>query len=181
MLPHLFAMMGPDAMILVFWMLNFKPTFSLSSFTFIKRLFSSSSLYAISFFFTFFTFCQLHIWVYWYFSQQSWSQLVLHPSQCFSWCTLLTLTGRQIWQLTSTQLGGVGLSIIHYFIKFPDTIFIKDLLFLLICQYSVNTSCTVTYPMSNRICTPYQIVKGVEKCNKMMGEAKTPFKKIQYL
>ena len=32
---------GPDAMILVFWMLSFKPTFSLSSFTFIKRLFSS--------------------------------------------------------------------------------------------------------------------------------------------
>ena len=30
---------GPDAMILVFWMLSFKPTFSLSSFTFIKRLF----------------------------------------------------------------------------------------------------------------------------------------------
>ena len=40
-------MMGPDAMILVFWMLSFKPTFSLSSFTFIKRLFSSSSLSAI--------------------------------------------------------------------------------------------------------------------------------------
>ena len=33
--------MGPEAMILVFWMLSFKPTFSLS-FTFIKRLFSSS-------------------------------------------------------------------------------------------------------------------------------------------
>ena len=31
--------MGPDAMIFVFWMLSFKPTFSLSSFTFIKRLF----------------------------------------------------------------------------------------------------------------------------------------------
>ena len=29
---------GPDATILVFWMLNFKPAFSLSSFTFIKRL-----------------------------------------------------------------------------------------------------------------------------------------------
>ena len=39
--------MGPDAMILVFWMLNFKPTFPLSSFTFIQRLFSSSSLSAI--------------------------------------------------------------------------------------------------------------------------------------
>ena len=39
--------MGPDAMILVFWMLSFKPTLSLSSFTFIKRLFNSSSLSAI--------------------------------------------------------------------------------------------------------------------------------------
>ena len=39
--------MGPGAMILVFWMLSFKPTFSLSSFTFIKRLFSSSLLSAI--------------------------------------------------------------------------------------------------------------------------------------
>ena len=39
--------MGPDAMIIVFWMLSFKPTFSLSSFTFIKRLFSSSSLSVI--------------------------------------------------------------------------------------------------------------------------------------
>ena len=39
--------MEPDAMILVFWMLNFKPTFSLSSFTFIKMFFSSSLLSAI--------------------------------------------------------------------------------------------------------------------------------------
>ena len=39
--------MGPDAMIFVFWMLSFKPTFSFSSFTSIKRLFSSSSLSAM--------------------------------------------------------------------------------------------------------------------------------------
>ena len=39
--------MGPGAMILVFWMLSFKPAFSLSYFTFIKRIFSSSSLSAI--------------------------------------------------------------------------------------------------------------------------------------
>ena len=39
--------MGPDAMILVFWMLSFKPTFSLSSFMFIKRFLNSSSLSAI--------------------------------------------------------------------------------------------------------------------------------------
>ena len=39
--------MGLDAMILVFIMLSFKPTFSLSSFTFIKRLFGSSLLSVI--------------------------------------------------------------------------------------------------------------------------------------
>ena len=38
--------MGPDAMILGFQMLSFKPAFSLSSFTLIKRLFSSSLLSA---------------------------------------------------------------------------------------------------------------------------------------
>ena len=51
--------MGPDSMILAFWMVNFKPVFSLSSLTLIKRLFSSSSLSAIRVFF-------LHIWGYWY-------------------------------------------------------------------------------------------------------------------
>src|SRR5574340_1197215 len=39
--------MGPDAMIFILLMLSFKPTFSLSTFTFIKRLLSSSSLSAI--------------------------------------------------------------------------------------------------------------------------------------
>ena len=39
--------MGTDALSLVFWRLSFKPSFSLSSFTFIKRLFSSPSLSAI--------------------------------------------------------------------------------------------------------------------------------------
>ena len=39
--------MGPDAMILVFCILSFKTTFSLSSFTFIKRVYSSFSLLAI--------------------------------------------------------------------------------------------------------------------------------------
>ena len=51
--------MGPDVMILVFWILNFKQTFSLSSFTFIKRFFSSSSLSARRGY-------HLHIWGYWY-------------------------------------------------------------------------------------------------------------------
>ena len=40
--------MGLNAMIFIFWMLSFRPAFSLSSFTLIKRLLSSSSLSAIS-------------------------------------------------------------------------------------------------------------------------------------
>ena len=39
--------MGPDAMIFIFWMLSFKPTFSLSFFTYINRFFSSSMISAI--------------------------------------------------------------------------------------------------------------------------------------
>ena len=73
--------MGLYAMILVFWMLSFKQTFSFSSFTFIKGLFSSSSL-------SLKMWCHLHIWGYWYFSLQSWFQPVLIPAQHFSWCTL---------------------------------------------------------------------------------------------
>ena len=76
-------MMVPDAMILVFWMLSFKSAFSLSSFTFVKRLFSSSSLSAFGWY-------HLHIWGYWYFSQQSWFQLVIHPAQHFAWYILHT-------------------------------------------------------------------------------------------
>ena len=62
--------MGPDAMILVFWMLSFEPTFSLSSFTFINRLFSSVLLHFLPE-----VWCHLNIWGYWYFSQISWFQL----------------------------------------------------------------------------------------------------------
>ena len=46
--PHLFAMKWWDQMPWsVFWMLSFKPPFSLSSFTFINRLFSFPTLSAI--------------------------------------------------------------------------------------------------------------------------------------
>ena len=72
--------MGLDAMILVFKTLSFNPTFSLSSFTFIKRLFSSSSLSAIGVVSS--AYLRLLIFL------QSWFQLVLPPAQRFSWCTL---------------------------------------------------------------------------------------------
>ena len=76
--------MEPDAMILVFWMLSFKPTFSLSCFTFFKVLFSSS-------FFLPSGWCHLDIWGHWYFSRKSWFQLVLHPAQHFTWWSCLSL------------------------------------------------------------------------------------------
>ena len=66
---------------LSFWMLSSKPTFSLSSFTFIKRLFSSSSLSAIRVVSS--TYLRLLI-----FLRQSWFQLMLHPAWPFAWCTL---------------------------------------------------------------------------------------------
>ena len=62
--------MGPDPMILVFWMLSFKPAFSLSSFTFIKKL-------LVPLLFLPWEWCHLHICGYWYFSWKSWFQLVL--------------------------------------------------------------------------------------------------------
>ena len=81
--PHLFAMQwwNPDTMILVFWMLSFKPAFSLYSFTFIKRLFSSSSLSAIRDLSS--AYLRLLIFVL-----AIWFQFVLHPAQHFTWCTL---------------------------------------------------------------------------------------------
>ena len=74
-------LMGLYAMILVFWMLSFKPTFWLSSFTFIKRLFSSSSLCAIRVVSS--AYLRLLI-----FFRAILIPPVLPPVQNFSWCTL---------------------------------------------------------------------------------------------
>ena len=71
---------GAGCMILVFWMLNFKPAFSLSLYTFIRRFFCSSSLSAIKMSSTY-----LRLLI---FLQQSWFQLVLHPAWHFAWRTL---------------------------------------------------------------------------------------------
>jgi len=80
--PYIYhELMGLDAMILAFWMLSFKPAFSLSSLTFIMRLFSSSSLSAIrvvSSAYLRLLILQLAILI----------QLVLHPARHFTWCTL---------------------------------------------------------------------------------------------
>ena len=83
--------MGPAAMILVFWMLSFKPAFSFFSFTFIKKIFSSTVLFAFCH-----EWCHLHIWDYWYFSLQSWFQRGLHPVWHFSWCSRASLIAQLV-------------------------------------------------------------------------------------
>ena len=72
---------GPDPMIFVLWMLSFKPAFSFSSFTFIKRRCSFFLLSAIRVVSS--AYLRLLI-----FSQQSWFQLVLPPAQHFESCAL---------------------------------------------------------------------------------------------
>ena len=78
-LPICHEVMGPDAMILVFWMLSFKPTFSLSSFTFIRSLFSSSlsaiRVVSSAYLRLLIFFLAILIW--------AWTS-----SKHFSWCTL---------------------------------------------------------------------------------------------
>ena len=63
--------MGLDAMILVFWMPSFKPDKSSSRDSSVPLCF-----------------LPLGVWGYWYSSWESWFQLVLHPAQHFTWCTL---------------------------------------------------------------------------------------------
>ena len=72
--------MGPDAIIFFFcWVLSqlFHSPLSPSS---------RGSLFPL--FFLPLGWCNWHIWCYCYFSQQSWFQLVIHPAQYFTWCTL---------------------------------------------------------------------------------------------
>ena len=73
-------LMGPDAMIFAFWSLSFKPDFSLSSFTLIKRLFSSSSLSALR--------VKSSAYLRLLFLLAILIPALNHPAQHFTWCTL---------------------------------------------------------------------------------------------
>ena len=73
--------MGLDARILVFqcWV---------SSQLFLSPLSPSSRGAMVSLHFLLLEWYYLHIWDCWYFSQQSWFQLLIHPGQHFAQCTL---------------------------------------------------------------------------------------------
>ena len=73
------AVMGLDAMILVFLIFIFKPGLSLSSFILIKRRLVLLCFLPLEWY-------NPHIWGCWCFSHLSWFQLVSHPAQHFSWC-----------------------------------------------------------------------------------------------
>ena len=68
-------------LVFFFLMLSFKPAFPLSSFTLIRRFFSPSSLSAIRVVSS--AYLRLLVFV-----PECWFQLVTHPAQHFSWCTL---------------------------------------------------------------------------------------------
>ena len=70
-----------SGMIFIFWMLSLKSAFSLFSLIFIRRLLSSSSLSALWVVSS--AYLRLLISL-----PATWFQLVLHPVQHFSWCTL---------------------------------------------------------------------------------------------
>ena len=75
------GIMGPDATILVFWILSFKPVFSLSSSP-------SSRGSKVPLYFLLLEWYHLHIWGCWCFSHLYWFQLVTHPAHHFSWCAM---------------------------------------------------------------------------------------------
>ena len=70
--------MGPDTMILVFWMLCFKLAFSLSSFTLIRGSLVPLHFLPLGW-------CHLHIWDYWYFSLQTDGGNNANSDRRFSW------------------------------------------------------------------------------------------------
>ena len=72
--------MGQDAMILIFRMLSFKAEFSLSSFTFIKKLFSSSLLSIIRVVSSAYLRLLIFLWQFWFW-------LMVNPAEHFA-CTL---------------------------------------------------------------------------------------------
>ena len=79
--PVCHEVMGPDAIILAFWMLSFKPAFH-------SPLSPSSRDSLVLICFLLLEWYHLFICSCSNFSQQSWFQLVSHPVRHFTWCTL---------------------------------------------------------------------------------------------
>ena len=137
--------MGPDAMIFVFWMLSFKPMFSFSSFTFIKRLFSSSSLSAIRVVSSAYPWLLIFlpeilipacassnlIFCLMYYSYksnkqgdniQSWHTPFPILNQCFVPCPVLTVTSWSAYRFLRRKVvwSGIPVSWVHYVLHWQE-------------------------------------------------------------
>ena len=100
--------MGPDDMILVFesWVL---------SQLFDSHVLPSSGDSLVPLCFLPLEWYQLHIWGCWYFSWQSWFQLVIHPTQHFTWCVMYS-TYNVNKQSDSIQPWGTTFPILNLFV-----------------------------------------------------------------
>ena len=106
--------MGPDAMILVFWMLSFNSTFSLSSFTFIKRLFKTHEKENIQ-------------------GKQIYS---LHPED--KKCQKIKVRGLENWQKHKSRVTVIGLTEIkHKTIAGKGQTYILNLSPPVVCLYLI--------------------------------------------
>ena len=113
--------MGPDAIILVFWTLSFKPAFSLSSFTFIKRLLTRA-----------FAIC---LWGDWTLCCCSYQQDLQHHPR--------GIQGRDWGTLSSRESGRTGLSIVRYF---QELISWSQSLYLFMSRESLNPFIVTSAP-----------------------------------
>ena len=102
--------MGPDAKILVFWKVSFKPAFHFP-------LSHSSRSSLVPLYFLPLKWYYLHIWSCWYFSWQSWFQLVIHQASYFTWYILhiLNKLGDNI-QPFCTSLPILAQSVVHVWV-----------------------------------------------------------------
>ena len=53
------------------------------------------------------------MWVYWYFFQQSWFHFVLHPAQCFAWCTVYLSEVSRVTIYTALKYSFPNLEPVH--------------------------------------------------------------------
>ena len=100
--------MGSDAVILVFWMLSFK------SICYCRPSPSSRDA-SVTLLFLPLEWYHLHMWGCWYFSWQSWFQLVIHPTQHFTWCVMYS-TYNVNKQSDSIQPWGTTFPILNLFV-----------------------------------------------------------------
>ena len=108
---YLHEMMGLDAIIFIFWMLSFNQLFH-------SPLSPSSRDTLVSLHFLPLNWYHVHMWGCWYFSQQSWFQLVSHPAQHFVWMYSAYKLNKQSDNIQPWQYSFLSFEPVHCSIQF---------------------------------------------------------------